>query len=92
MILQKYEDETFGYKGYDNKEFEHGKVILEQKENESRDDFIAKNNIQFESGEYGSDESKDISIVKAFEKEDEYTLAGIAKEKYGLEKLKNFSS
>ncbi len=90
--LQQYEDETFGYLNIDGDEYQNyrtgAKVICMQGKNEDREDFIAKNNIEFKPKQYGSNLKLDIIINESHEY---YIMRQrIANDyQYGLDKLIN---
>ena len=68
LLLQEYDDNTFGYfsfDGDDKQNLETGaKVIKQQAQDESREDFINKNDIRFKPNQYGSNEQADIIVIK----------------------------
>ena len=90
--LQLYDDGTYGYLGIDgdevakydhNNEFYNGaKVIYTQAEDESREDFIIKNNLTFFKNQYGSNEKLDRQVNSD-------ARSTIAEQGYGLDKLIN---
>lgn len=88
--LQKYEDNTYGYLGIDgNEKYKFNaddiSVICTQDDNESREDFIANNNITFSKNQYGSNEKLDRQVND----EDINVRVAVAEQSYGLDKLVN---
>ena len=90
MLLQLYEDGTFGYKGIDNcknkfllEQINHGEVLFEQNEDENREDFFKRANKVPEKNEYGSDEKLDEKVNSKYWD----SRADVAYQGYGLEKL-----
>ena len=90
--LQQYEDGTFGYLNIDGDEYQNyrtgAKVIYMQGKNEDREDFIAKNHIEFTTNQYGSNLKLDIIINES------HGYYGMREDivrdyKYGLDKLIN---
>ena len=90
--LQQYEDGTFGYLDIDGDEYQNyrtgAKVIYMQGKNEDREDFIAKNHIEFTTNQYGSNLKLDIKIN---ESHDHWVIREdiVENYKYGLDKLIN---
>ena len=88
-LLQEYANETYGYLDIDgdkNANFKtHSRVIAQQGENESREDFIAKNNLYFSKGEYGSNLKLDQEINEI----DPEERRKVAEQGYGLKILIN---
>jgi hypothetical protein len=70
LQLQMYSDGTFGYLNEDGNEKNNlttgARVVCQQKEDESREDFITNNHIIFKPNEYGSVEDNDERIIKDF--------------------------
>ena len=86
LLLQQYEDGTYGYMGIDNLENEHGKVISEQGKFEEREDYINRCELTFRPNQYGSDLELDSQIN---DEKNWYDNIDIAEQGYGLEKLIN---
>ena len=86
-LLQQYDDGTFGYKGIDDITYDgmgyDKKIILEQSPNETREDFIERNNIEFKNGEYGSNETKDKIIISW----DYVGICFLIDSEYGLDRI-----
>ena len=93
MLLQYYEDGTFGYKGIDDcynntllKQIKH-EVLFEQNLDEDREDFFKRANKVPEKNEYGSDEKLDVEINS----KDWDVREDVAYQGYGLNRLINDS-
>lgn len=88
--LQAYEDGTFGYLKIDGNELYNltteSKVVNQQKQNESREDFISRCDIIFKGNEYGSNEEFD----RIINNNDTSELKDIIAKGYGLDKLVHF--
>lgn len=83
--LQKYEDNTFGYLNIDG-DYKYRfrdkcKVVVTQR-NESREEFIEKNHIEFNLNQYGSNLEFDIRVNDSWGER-----LAMANSKYGLDKL-----
>lgn len=87
--LQQYEDGAFGYLNIDGNNYNNfeteSKVLCTQGEDEDRDEFINKNNITFQTNQYGSNLKLDMQIND----EDWNVRKAIAEQGYGLDKLVN---
>lgn len=86
-IMQLYEDNTVGYFGIDGDKFENkytgSKVIAQQSDDESVEEFKEKNNINLSANEYGSLEANDRKC-----NDDDFSVrCDMAEAKYGLSKL-----
>ena len=90
MNLQQYDDSTFGYlylDGSETESFAGPKVKCFQQEGESREDFIAKNNITFQPKQYGSNLAND-TIINNYEKANE--LIDVIKSGYAVDYFTTF--
>ena len=92
MLLQFYEDETFGYKGIDDcenelllEQIDHGKILFEQNEDEDREAFFNRIGRKPTNNEYGSNEKLD---MKTCNKNQEIRVA-VAWQGYALDRLVN---
>lgn len=87
--LQQYEDGAFGYLNIDGDNYNNfeteSKVVCTQGEDEDRDEFISKNNITFQTNQYGSNLKLDMQVND----EDWNVRKAIAEQGYGLDKLIN---
>lgn len=90
LRLQMYDDSTFGYLGYDGNETSNfttnARVVATQKEDESREEFIQKNNITFSPNQYGSVEANDNKIINS---ED---LVKLADKNYAMDKILEYAN
>lgn len=86
-IMQLYDDETVGYFNIDGDKYENfhtkSKVIAQQSEEESIEEFKYRTNICLNSKQYGFSESTD----RRCNDRDEDIRQGVAKYGYGLNKL-----
>lgn len=86
LQLQMYSDGSFGYLNEDGNEKNNlttgARVVCQQKEDESREDFITNNHIIFKPNEYGSVEDNDERIIKRF-----YCLSDLVKKGYAIDKI-----
>lgn len=86
-IMQLYDDGTVGYFNIDGDKYEnfytHSKVIAQQSEDESIEEFKHKNNIYLNNKQYGFSESND----RRCNDRDEDIRQNVAEYGYGLNKL-----
>lgn len=85
LRLQIYDDGTFGYLGYDGNEISNlttnARVVATQEEDESREEFIQKNNITFSPNQYGSIEAYDANILNSTD------LYDLVRKNYAIDKI-----
>lgn len=86
MIAQLYDDDTVGYKGYDDERYQRN-VVTEQKRGETHSAFLQRvtdeYRVQIPQNSYGSREDADIRILS----QDQETLFDALRHGYGANKI-----